>query len=96
MQVKKIPKHLGLRDAKRKPPARANSPPSEAIIVYNERSSPGAYDHIVDAEYSMWKPVFKKSGSGQTGELCSNWPKISTPALKIKVDNKANFRYPDD
>ena len=29
-------------------------------------------------------------------ELFSNWPKISTPKQKINVDNKANFRYPDD
>ena len=38
----------------------------------------------------------KRSSLGQPGELCSNWPKISIPALIINVDNKANFRYPDD
>ncbi len=31
-----------------------------------------------------------------TGELCSKWPEIATAAQKINVDNKANFRYPDD
>ena len=31
----------------------------------------------------------------QTGEQCSNRRKITTPALKINVDNKASFRYPD-
>ena len=31
----------------------------------------------------------------QTGEQYSNRPKITTPALKINVDNKASFRYLD-
>jgi hypothetical protein len=31
-----------------------------------------------------------------TGELCSKWLEIATAAQKINVDNKANFRYPDD
>jgi hypothetical protein len=40
--VKKILKHLGLWDVKRKPTPRANGPPSQAFIIYDESSSPGA------------------------------------------------------
>ena len=40
-------------DVKRKPPPWTNSLPSEAIIVYDECSSPGADDYIVDADYPM-------------------------------------------
>ncbi len=41
--VKKILKHLDLWDVKRKPPARANGPPTESFI-YDESSPPGADD----------------------------------------------------
>ena len=42
--VKKILKHLGLWDVKRKPPPRANSPPTESFIIYDEPSSPSTDD----------------------------------------------------
>ena len=42
--IKKILKHLGLWDVKHKPPARANGPPTESFIIYDESSSPGADD----------------------------------------------------
>ncbi len=42
--VKKILKHLGLWDVKRKPPPRANSPPTESFIIYEELSSPSTDD----------------------------------------------------
>jgi hypothetical protein len=42
--IKKILKHLDLWDVRRKPPARANGPPTEAFIIYNQSSSPGADD----------------------------------------------------
>jgi len=51
--IKKILKHLGLWDVKRKPPPRANDPPNEAFIIYDESSSPGAEDYIIDANYPM-------------------------------------------
>ena len=61
--VKKILKHLGLWHVKRKPPARANGPPAEVFIIYNESSSPSADDpaslkklcrtgYIIDADRS--------------------------------------------
>ena len=51
--VKKILKHLGLWDVKRKPTPRANSPPSEVIIIYDETSSPSADDYLIDADYPI-------------------------------------------
>ena len=50
--IKKILKHLGLWDVKRKPPPRANAPPSEAIIIYDESSAPSADDYIIDVDRS--------------------------------------------
>jgi hypothetical protein len=47
--VKKIPKHLDLWDVRRKLPARAHGPPPETVIIYDELSSPGADDYIIDA-----------------------------------------------
>ena len=40
-------------------------------------------------------PIFKKTGSAQTGEFRPNLPKFSIPAPKITVDNQARFRYQD-
>ena len=51
--IKKILKHLNLWDVKRKPPARANSPPTEIFINYDESSSPSADDYIIDADYPI-------------------------------------------
>ncbi len=51
--VKKILKHLGLWDVKRKPLPRANVPPTEAFIIYDESSSPGADDYLIDADYPI-------------------------------------------
>ena len=51
--VKKILEHLDLWDVKRKPPPRANSPPTEAFFIYDECSSPGADDYIIDADYPI-------------------------------------------
>ncbi|MFH1878092.1 MAG: hypothetical protein ABH883_04735 [Candidatus Omnitrophota bacterium] len=49
--IKKILKHLGLWDVKRKPRPRANAPPIDVFPVYNERPGPSADDYIVDPEY---------------------------------------------
>ena len=50
--VKKILKHLNLWDVKRKPPPRANSPPPETFIIYDESSSLCANDYIIDSDRS--------------------------------------------
>ncbi len=51
--IKKILNHLGLWDVKRKPPPRANGPPTESFIIYDESSSPGADDYLVDVQYPI-------------------------------------------
>jgi hypothetical protein len=51
--IKKILKHLDLWDVKRKPPPRANGPPTESFIIYDEFSSPGADVYIIDADYPI-------------------------------------------
>ena len=51
--VRKILKHLGLWDVKRKPPPRANSPPAGPLIIYDESSSPSADDYIIDVDYPV-------------------------------------------
>ena len=51
--VKKILKHLDLWNVRRKPPARAHGPPPENFIIYDELSSPGADDYIIDADYPI-------------------------------------------
>ena len=73
-------KHLDLWDVKRKPPARANSPPTETFINYDESSSPNADDYITPLEAGL-KPTFKKKSSCRhTGELYSNRPEFSIPS----------------
>ncbi len=44
---------MGLWDVKHKPPARTNSPPTEPFIIYDEFSSPGADEYIIDADYPI-------------------------------------------
>jgi len=51
--IRKILKHLDLWDVKRRPPPRANGPPTESFIIYDESSSPCADDYIIDADYPI-------------------------------------------
>jgi hypothetical protein len=51
--VKKILKLLALWNVKRKPSPRANGPPTEAIIIYDESSTPSADDYIIDVDYPI-------------------------------------------
>jgi hypothetical protein len=51
--VKKILKHLNLWEVKHKPPPRANSPPLESFIIYDESLSPSADDYIIDVDYPI-------------------------------------------
>jgi hypothetical protein len=89
--IKKILNHLGLWDVKRKPPPRANGPPTESFIIYDESSSPSADDYIIDADYPIdlsrrssknedGNLPLKKSSCRHTGELCKNRPEIAIPA----------------
>ena len=51
--VKKILKHLILCDVKCKLLTRANSPPTESFILYDESSSPSADDNIIGVDYPI-------------------------------------------
>jgi hypothetical protein len=51
--IKKILKHLGLWEVKRKPAPRANSPPVETFIIYDELPSPSADDYLTDPDYRL-------------------------------------------
>ena len=51
--ISKILKHLDLWGVRRKPPARAHGPPTEAFIIYDQSSSPRADDYIIDADYPI-------------------------------------------
>jgi hypothetical protein len=61
----------------------------ERIILQRWTSS------LISAVYPI-EIYSKKNSPSQSGELCSNRPKISTSKQYINVDNKAHFRYPDD
>ncbi|CAB1065187.1 hypothetical protein D1BOALGB6SA_9984 [Olavius sp. associated proteobacterium Delta 1] len=99
--VKKILQHLDLWHVKRKPPPRANGPPADTIIIYDESSWPSADDYLIDADcttlrlstgyqfvtYLQKNPASSKSAGGG--------PKLSynsTPVQKIDIDNKAHLR----
>jgi hypothetical protein len=59
--VKKILRHLDLWHVKRKPPPRANGPPAETIIIYDQSSAPRADDYLVRLRRIIrMKPTFKK------------------------------------
>jgi hypothetical protein len=48
--VKKILQHLDLWHVKRKPPAQANDPPAQAIIIFDDSSVPDAEAYLIDAD----------------------------------------------
>jgi len=84
--TKKILKHLDLWDVRPKPATRAHDPPTEAFIIYDQSSSPGPDDYIIDTDYPLDLSrrssknedgnlpflTEKTSDRGHTGELCSN------------------------
>jgi hypothetical protein len=49
--MKKILKHLGLWDVKRKPRPVANAPPIDVFPAYDEQPGPRADDYIADPDY---------------------------------------------
>jgi hypothetical protein len=53
--IKKILQHLDLWHVKRKPPARANGPPADTIIIYDESSAPSADDYLIDVDHSTMR-----------------------------------------
>jgi hypothetical protein len=49
--IRKILKHLGLWEVKRKPPPRANAPPVSDVSPYDETSVPSVDESIIDPQY---------------------------------------------
>ena len=49
--VKKILKHLGMWEVKRKPRPRANAPPIDVFPAYDEQPGPSADDYIINPDY---------------------------------------------
>jgi hypothetical protein len=49
--IKKILKHLGLWEVKRKPLPRANAPPVDVFPAYDDQPGPCADDYIRDPQY---------------------------------------------
>ena len=68
--IKKILKHLDLWEIGRKPPARANSPPTESFIIYDEFPSPCADDYIIDADRS----TLSLDSEALEGRLSTGYP----------------------
>ena len=57
--MKKILEHLDLWEVKHKPPPRANSPPTDSVIIFDECTSPSADDYLTPLGAGL-KPIFKK------------------------------------
>jgi hypothetical protein len=54
--IEKILKHIGLWDVKRKPAARANAPPIEAVTIYDDCPAPRtpcSDDYIIPLEAGL-------------------------------------------
>ena len=49
--IKKILKHLGLWDVKRKPRPLANAPPIDVFPAYDDPPGPDADDYVIDPQY---------------------------------------------
>ena len=49
--IKKILKHLGQWDVKRKPRPTANAPPIDVFPTYDEQPGPNTDDYITDPDY---------------------------------------------
>ncbi len=80
--MKKILKHLGLWDVKRKPRPVANGPPIDVFPTYDEQPGPSADDYIRDPEYPT--DVSRRSSKNEDGSLL----------LKKILSGKTGFLYP--
>ncbi len=101
--VKMILKHLSLWDVKHKPPARANGPPPEAFIFYDESSSPSADDpasllkirrtgYIIDADYPI--DLSRRSSENEDGNL--HLKKSSRRRNGERYSNRPEFSIPSE
>ena len=51
--IRKILKHLNLRDVKRKLPPRAHAPPIDGFQLYDEPPAPSADECLTDPDYPV-------------------------------------------
>ncbi len=65
--MKKILKHLGLWDIKRKPRPVANAPPIDVFPAYDEQPGPSSDDYIRDPEYPA--DLSRRSSKNEDGSL---------------------------
>ncbi len=70
---KKILKHLGLWDVKRKPRPVANAPPVDVFPAYDEQPGPSSDDYIRDPEYPA--DLSRRSSKNEDGSLLLKNPK---------------------
>jgi hypothetical protein len=68
--VKKILQHLDLWHVKRKPPARANDPPAQAIIIFDDSSLPDAEAYLIDAD----RTTLSLDSEALEGRLSTGYP----------------------
>jgi hypothetical protein len=99
--VKKILQHLDLWHVKRLPPPRSNDPPFEAIIIYDESSSPGADDYIIDADRSTLRlstgypiELSRRSSKNEDGTL--HLKKSSRRRTGELYSNRPEFSIPSE
>jgi hypothetical protein len=63
--IKKILKHLGLWDIKRKPSPRANAPPIDVFPAYDQTPVPTADDYLADPDYPVEAYFYEVAPSRQ-------------------------------
>lgn len=56
--IKKILRHLGLWQVKRRPRPTANAPPIDVFSPYDQTPAPTADDYLTDPDYTRLKPIF--------------------------------------
>jgi hypothetical protein len=92
--MKKILKHLGLWDVKRKPRPVANAPPIDVFHAYDQQPGPSADDYIRDPDYPA--DLSRRSSKNEDGSLLLKNLKREDrlPISKIRYfqPNLANYR----
>ncbi len=88
---KKILRHLGLWDVKRKPCPTTNATPIDVSSAYDEQPGLSTDDYIRDPDYLL-KPIFKTT-LGQPGFLCPKSQHFTPVRGKCLLDNTIGTLY---
>ena len=64
------------------------SPPTEAFIIYDESSSPGADDYLIDADYSMETHLYKNPAPGKAVRYAQLGLKLQSRCKKLILTTK--------